>query len=222
MCFSAYAMQQAKPESMFRSMDPNGQAFMNTFSDGMCKNCTILAAKSAFTFEDGSDAGPDQGIYIHHVVSRDISKKPTLPLSKCGRGQSENSPLRNLGSEFVVHGEDGAAATILFTSKDGTYMAGFRVGPNDNFMHQIDLVNYKPETRNVYMSYEIEYVDGHVGMESSAGLLSVTGCQDPQASNDTPRKTINLSKTGAALTESPEFTMLADGKIIAGCESIPG
>jgi hypothetical protein len=206
---------------MFRSMDPNGQAFMNTFSDSICKNCTILAARSAFAFEDGSDAGPAQGLYIHHVVSRDISKKPTLPLSKCGRGQTGNSPLGNLGSEFVVHGEDGAAGTILFTSKDGKYRSGFFVGPSDNFMHQIDLVNYKPETRDIYVAYDIEYIDGHVGADASAGLLSVTGCQNFQGTSNTPRKTINLSKTGTAVTESPEFTMLFDGHIVAGSKSIP-
>jgi hypothetical protein len=150
------------------------------------------------------------------TVSRDISKKPTLPLSKCGRGQTSNSPLGNLGSEFVVHGEDGAAGTILFTSKDGRYNSGFFVGQNDNFMHQIDLVNYKPETRNVYVTYDVEYLDGHVGADASAGLLSVTGCQNMQGKSKEPRKTINLSKTGVAVTKSPEFTMLSDGQIIAG------
>lgn len=87
-------------------------------------------------------------------------------------------------------------------------------------MHQIDLVNYKPETRNVYVTYDFEYLDGHVGADASAGLLSVTGCQSTQGKSEEPRKTINLSKAGAAVTESPEFAMRSDGQIIAGGECV--
>lgn len=170
----------------------------------------MLAAKTGFWAKDGSELGPAQGVYIHHVLSRDISKPSKLPLLKCKPGESQSTPLEELGSEFIAHGEDGADGTTLYTSQNGTYNSGFFVDKNDKFLHWVDLVNYRSEAREVYVSYEIEYLDGKIGSDASAALISVTGCTGSS-------KNLRLNTTGVAITKSPVFTMLADGEIVAGC-----
>jgi hypothetical protein len=176
---------------------------------------------SSLVFEDGSEAGPSQGIYVHHILSRDISKSPNLPVQKCGNDQTSNNPIRKisgfLGSEFTVQGDDaGKAATVLFTSSDGKYNSGFFVGPQDTFLIQTDLVNYNPDSKKVYVAMEIEYVDGNVGSDAVATLMSVTGCHPPTPGNG---PAINLSKTGPAITNSTQWPVIANGKVIAGCKS---
>lgn len=204
-------IQQPQPAPLFRSFDPAGQAFVHIISPGLCTNCTVLSARTGFWAKDGSELGPAQGLYIHHVVTRDISKPSKLPVQKCKAGKSPSNSLQQLGSEFVAHGEDGASGTTLYTSQDGTYNSGFYIGNNDNFLNWVDLVNYRSEAREVYVSYEIEYLDGKVGVDASASLMSVTGC-------NMAAKNIELNATGVAITKSPPFPMLEDGEIVAGCE----
>jgi hypothetical protein len=171
----------------------------------------VLSVRTGFWAKDGSELGPAQGVYIHHVVSRDISKASALPVSKCKPGTAPQPPLVGLGSSFIAHGEDGASGTTLYTSQDGTYGSGFYVGENDKFLHWVDLVNYRSEARAVYVSYDIEYLDGKVGVDASASLMSVTGCAGSH-------KGLNLNKTGVSITKSPPYTMTVDGEIVAGCE----
>ena len=61
--------KQTKPKTLVNSLDPTGQAFMDIITDGLCTNCTILTGGTRTVFEDGSDAGPPQGVYIHRVIS---------------------------------------------------------------------------------------------------------------------------------------------------------
>jgi hypothetical protein len=133
---------------------------------------------------------------------------------KCKPGESQPPPLSELGTEFIAHGEDGATGTTLYTSQDGKYNSGYFVGKNDKFLHWVDLVNYRSEAREVYVSYEIEYLEGKTGDDASAALMSVTGCVGTS-------KSLNLNATGIAITKSPPFSMLVDGKIVAGCKSLP-
>jgi hypothetical protein len=135
----------------------------------------VLRGKTAFVFEDGSEAGPTQGIYVHHVVNKDISKPPNLPISKCAPDQqARNNPLRNIGSEFLAQGDDGLGTSIYFTSNDGSYNSGFFIGANDKIMNQIDLVNYNDGSKNIYITFDVEYVDGHAGSDAAATLMVST------------------------------------------------
>jgi len=130
-----------------------------------------------------------------------------------------------MGSEFLAQGDDSASGgQIFFTSEDGKYNSGFFVGATDKIMNQVDLVNYNADTKNVYVNYEIEYVDGHVGSDASAVLMSVVGCQDTSgvknehAEHGMSMPGIKLNKTGIAITESPHFPISKDGKIVAASE----
>jgi hypothetical protein len=202
---------------MTNSLDPKGQASIDLLTSGLCSNCTILAGHTSLAFADGSEAGPAQGVYIHHVISFDLNKPANLPVSKCGVGQTASRP--SLGSEFLAQGDDsGAGGNILFTSIDGKFNSGFVVR-NDKFVNQVDLVNYNTGSKEVFVNYEIEYVDGHVGVDAAATLMSVTGCKNSggRAHGDSaapPVSAINLDKNGVAVTESPNFNILKDGKIV--------
>jgi hypothetical protein len=166
---------------------------------------------------------PSTGVYIHHIISFDLSKPANLPITKCGVGQA---PQRiSLGAEFLAQGEDSSGqAGILFTSADGTYDSGFHLGADDKIMNQVDLVNYNKDTRKVFVNYEIEYVEGKVGADAAATLMSVTGCKNMggehsgHAPASPPQSGIKLNQTGIAITESPQFNILDDGKIVSASQ----
>src|ERR1700760_1027803 len=151
----------------------------------------------------------------------DLSKPPNLPLSKCGDGGgSGRSALGALGSEFLAQGGEGGGTAdsstagsiggygIPFGSSNSTYKSGFMLGKADKILQQVDLVNYNTETKNVFINYEIEYLDGHVGSDSAAVLMSVTGCEAKKGS-------IHLDKSGIAETQSPNFRATKNGMILA-------
>lgn len=62
------------------SMDPDGQAGFGMLSQGMCTKCTVLSGRFVPRYEDGTPAGPDNGLYIHHVLSYDVSKSVINPI----------------------------------------------------------------------------------------------------------------------------------------------
>jgi hypothetical protein len=163
---------------------------------------------------------PTTGVYVHHVISYDLSKPANLPITKCGAGQP--AQRISLGAEFLAQGEDSSAqAGILFTSADGKYESGFYLGADDKIMNQVDLVNYNKDARKVFVNYEIEYVEGKVGVDAAATLMSVTGCRNmgeqhsEHGGGPPPQSAIKLNQTGIAVTESPKFAILDNGKIVS-------
>lgn len=67
------------------------------------------------------------------------------------------------GAGFIGQGEDNGDQAIMFTSADGKYNSGFHVRTADRFMLWADLVNYNNATKDIYITFDIEYVDGIVG-----------------------------------------------------------
>jgi hypothetical protein len=180
-------------------------------------------------FEDGKEAGPAQGIYVHHIVNRDLSKPATLPVSKCAPGQKP-STLGGLGSEFLAQGDDSLASAVKFTSSDGSANTGYYIGKQDYFMNQVDLVNYNEASQKIYITFDIEYVPGKSGMrDAAATLMSVTGCQNmdlkPSDGGEMAAHAhgkeggIKLDPNGIAITESPKFPITADASIVASSTS---
>jgi hypothetical protein len=184
----------------------------------------VLSGKTKVAYEDGSEAGPINGIYIHHAISRDLSKAPNLPVSKCGEGQmSPTKGLGKLGSEFLAQGDDSfGGGSIRFMSKEGKIQSGYFIGPSMTLLNQMDLVNYKPESTKVYIGYEIEYLDGHVGSDAAATLMSVTGCGGlPGVGTVSKENQIKLDPNGVAVTQSPKFSVSKDAKIVAARKLYP-
>jgi hypothetical protein len=130
-------------------------------------------------YEDGTIADPSNGIYIHHILSTDITKKGVLPVSLCDSKDPKSVPeipMINQGAGFIGGSED-TGEPLMFTSQDGKYQSGFLVGPNDRFALVTDLVNYKNVSKTVFVTMDIEYVDGHIGQDAVPNLISVTGCK---------------------------------------------
>lgn len=205
-------------------MDPNGQANVDIIDAGLCKNCTVLTALTGLVAADGSPIGPAQGVYSHHIISRDLSKAANLPLEKCAPGQKSPSNGR-MGSEFLAQGDDGLMGAVYFTSADGTFNSGYHLKDNAVVMNQVDLVNYNKETKEVYVTYEIEYVDGLVGADASSSLVSVTGCKLLDGGSHAeggakPKTGIALDKSGPAETLSPKYPFTQDGKIVAAGKTL--
>lgn len=183
---------------------------MDVISEGLCSDCTVLAGKTSVRFEDGKEAGPASGIYVHHLVNYDISKPANLPVSKCASGKAnDSSPF---GSEFLAQGDDSLGSTVKFTSSDGSANTGYYIGTSDHIMSQVDLVNYSETSQKIYITYDIEYVPGKEGMrDSAATLMSVTGCPKER----TAAGAIKLDPNGIAFTESPKFPITADATIVS-------
>jgi hypothetical protein len=193
------------------SLDPNGQSFVSIVdANSFCSNCTVLSGQTGLEFEDGTPADPAHGVYIHHILSADISREGRLTVLPCdfekfNYAENPISPVTP-GAGFVGQGEDNGDSAIMFTSRDGKFDSGFQIGAKDKFIVQSDLVNYNNKSVDVYLTFDLEYVDGQVGMEAAPNLLSVTGCKLAEP---------KVSKEGPAETKSQSFPVLVDGTLIS-------
>lgn len=146
-------------------MDPNGQAYAHLLRDGMCTNCTLLSAEIKLADADGRILSAAHGVYIHHILSVDISKPWSMPVSPCEVEDNNMAAPMNLpGAPIFGSGDDSKDTAIYYTSLDGTYNSGYHIRDKYTVLAQSDLVNYNHETREVYISLDFEYVDGIVGM----------------------------------------------------------
>jgi len=133
------------------------------------------------TYEDGTEATPDNGVYIHHLLSFSPIRPTTNAIGPC----DVNDPSKDIGinkylenlpfSPFTGRGEDGAAVDMVFTSSDGKFDSGYHLGKNDYIMMQSDLVNYSNDTKKVFVTYEYEYVEGLQGASAITSMISATG-----------------------------------------------
>ena len=211
-------MQEPKPKSMMNSMDPAGQGFAELITEGICSNCTVLTGRVRVQFEDGSDATPKQGVYIHHVATYHINKPVNLPVTKCGEGQRPQA--LPLGSEFMNQGDDAmGSGWVLFTSADGKDNSGFFIKDKTSVFANLDLVNLEKKSKQIYLSFELEYVEGLVGSDSGSILMSVTGC-DKALGTGLDLGHINLDPSGVAVTNSPKWTISKNSRIVATRECL--
>jgi hypothetical protein len=142
---------------------------------GFCSDCTVLAAKADLHFLNGTRVTISHGIYDHHVVVLDTSKM-LLPWYLCD-GQSGYGRVFNSG--FMITGV--AEIKNLFTTPDGKFKSGYYIPQNAAFMMNAELINYRKENQEVYVTTDIEYLDGKQPdyLDASMSLLSVTGCAPP-------------------------------------------
>jgi len=210
------------------SNDPNGQSFIHVFKEGLCTNCTILGGRVGVTYEDGTEVSPATGVYIHHLLTYDISKKAKNPIAICDVQDHKNPGLLNwlMGTDqpmstFIGRGEDNGILDNLYTSPNGDFNAGFHVsGSGHQFLAQTDLVNYNADTKKVFVTIEFEYINGIQGADSVSGLLSVTG-KSPittiiaaQVCLGCRLEAPKVNMTGRAETKSLRFPVLLDSHIL--------
>jgi hypothetical protein len=93
---------------------------------------------------------------------------------------------------------------LRYTSTDGTRNTGFHLNKGDTFLANAQLVNYNKEAKQVYITYDLEWVSGTIGKDVKGTLISVTQCGSP----------IRLSASGPTNTTSGKFYIMENGKIL--------
>lgn len=182
-------------------MDPNGVQINRALS-GFCSDCTVLYGKAAIFYENGTKAGVLQGVYEHHVVMVDMTKR-TMPFYLCEGQQGFLGTFPAAG--FIVSGNDEAAN--YFTTPDGTFNSGYAIGTSSRMVMQAELVNYLSITQKVYITAEYEHIPGKVAdSDSTISLFSVTGCKFPDYHVPKDKPQYNMS--------SVKVPMPMDGYII--------
>jgi hypothetical protein len=61
------------------------------------------------------------------------------------------------GTGFVGVGEDSGDSPVMYTQRDGKLNAGYFVDRDNTFTAQVELVNYNKETKNVSITYDLEW-----------------------------------------------------------------
>jgi hypothetical protein len=170
-------------------MDPNGQAGVVTISEGICKKCSIKSARIFLTYENGTDATPATGVYIHHFVSYDAVKSDKDPLIGCHGG------FYGMGAPFIDRGEDSGHTDTIYTSRSGMkdIESGYHMDSGSLVM-QYDMVNYAEVKKNIYLNLEYEYKNDQKDMDVSNSLKSVTcnGAIPPRVSTSGPAVTTSI------------------------------
>ena len=154
------------------------------------------------------------GIYIHHILTSDSTKRQKPWLSNCN---SPTTPAVNIagllgGTAFIGTGEDSNGLTV-YTSEDGTRNTGYHVGAQDTFSGVAQLVNYNKEAKQVYVYYDLEWVPGIVGEDVKTATFTAT-CGGSRM--------IKLSQGGPTNTTSGKFHFMEDGKILGGMGHLHG
>jgi len=162
---------QAKGKGGGMSMDPNGQNGMLRIGAGMCSKCTLLSAHYRLVFPNGEEAGPKDGVYIHHMISFLSPKTSQNPIGGGGLGSGGIGG----GAYFIDLGEDSGQTDTVFTSQDGKFESGYHITGAPSVTVSYDIVNYKDTARQLHLELEYEYVTGIVGMDAGHTLKSVTG-----------------------------------------------
>lgn len=189
-----------------------GQKIAFTINKGFCNvagPCTVYSGKLGVMFEDGSPATPEKDIYIHHVLTTDVSKKTDPFLSSCNaptRPGYSVSSLRPGSTGFVGVGEDSGEHPVLYTTEDGKLDAGYHIKQGETFEANVVLVNYNKVPKRVLITYDLEWSPGLVGSNTKGMLIAVNQCAGTR---------IKTSATGPTTTKSGNFTFLEGGKLFA-------
>jgi hypothetical protein len=150
-------------------LDSSGQGGMIRVGAGMCSKCTILSGHYRLVYPNGTEATPEDGVYIHHMLSFLSPKVAASPIGgNIGAGIGS-------GAYFIGRGEDSGQTDTVFTSMDGTFDSGYHVNSQPSVMVSYDLVNYENVSKQLHLELEYEWVDGIVGQDAGHSLKSVTG-----------------------------------------------
>jgi len=195
--------------------DSGQQNFMFTFpQNGLCHNCTVLkgrvmlldANNKPVTVRNGS------GVYIHHILTFDTTKRGGSFLSGC------SSVTGMLGSKFLGSGEDNNNVDVWYTNKRGDHLGGFQIGASDRFSINADLVSLNSAASRIYIGFDLEYLKGRVGSDSTETLLTVESCGGGRINANSRVPT--ATKSGRYVFKENGSIVLAKGHLHAGGDSL--
>jgi hypothetical protein len=152
--------------------DSGQQNFMFSIpQNGLCRNCTVLKGRVMLLDANNKPIAVknNSGVYIHHILTFDTTKRGGSFLSGC------SSVTGMMGSKFIGSGEDNNNVDVWYTNKRGDHQGGFQIGGSDRFTMNADLVSLNSAASRVYLGFDIEYLKGRVGSDSTCVSPS---CQD--------------------------------------------
>jgi hypothetical protein len=177
-----------------------------TFCGG---ECTVISGKAGLEFEDGTAADVSKGVYIHHILATNNGKTISPFVTRCdtqGDVGTVSRPARSQAG-FVGVSDDNGNEPLIYGTKDGSIEGGYWVSKDDSFGVWADLVNLDKNPKKVYVTYDLEYLPGHVGADAQGSLISVTGCA---------ARKIQAPSSGPANTTSGKFRFFNNGYLVNG------
>jgi hypothetical protein len=159
----------------------------------------LLKADYTLTDKDGTRLTLDDGVYIHHIIIMDAapsSGTTTLlaatpdcgkPSWKNGGGLGSLGPLvlpflggakgglptssstRAIGGVLISKGHENDPT--MYAAPGASFKSGFWLGKNDAITANVEAINYKNESREVYLSIDTEYLQ--MGEKRPSDYLAV-------------------------------------------------
>jgi hypothetical protein len=114
------------------------------------------------------------------------------------------------GGYFGGSSADGAPS--LFSTPDGMFNSGYRLTERSRVIMTAELINYGPETKNIFMVTEADFVTGDTAgmMDTSVGIMTVNQCDsfpNPFLRAPAGKKAFNVKGKG--------ITIIQDGYLIS-------
>jgi hypothetical protein len=152
--------------------------------DAVCNDCLVLYGKVTLENEDGSLASLSQGTYFHHAAMVNLNEDRKM--YTCS-GKNESKAFALGPAQFIIGVSDDGEN--WFTDKPtGTYKSGYYITPKDEFILMVQVMNYSPVKKVVYMNYEVEYMPGKpAGWANTLNpILNVAPCGLPKVDFKVP------------------------------------
>jgi hypothetical protein len=138
-----------------------------------CPNCLITWMQADLSYEDGTSADADTGLWLHHVVLYDSSRNDTVCI---GEEEDEDEGEAGMPERFFASGNERTAVDLcgngyvssLFhklrmrkrgTNKENrTIKAGYHITPTSFLGLELELMNLSPLPRPVFVTITYEYI----------------------------------------------------------------
>jgi hypothetical protein len=169
--FKLKAANSKQKEGNGNSFDPEGSAWSVVAPD-FPTDITVLSARMSIFHPDGKEISPAAGVYTHHAFFFDASKGQYANI-KCPSG-------REIGAvNSIVGGANDAGGAAQLPDPKTRPATGNYIGKGNKVLVSGDLVNYQNVTKEVYMSADIQYVEGKaLGLwETFMHLIAVGTCE---------------------------------------------
>jgi hypothetical protein len=150
-------------------LDPQGTSYY-TQAANFPQDISLLHTAVYSAKEDGTPSTPADGLYDHHIVLADATKKPQPVVGCPGARPGASMPL----SIFSAAGQEGGES--LYEAPDNNYKTGFYIGKGDTVFLTAELVNYTNQTKNTFAILDMEYVAGDIDYDTTSEAISVTQC----------------------------------------------
>jgi hypothetical protein len=136
-------------------MDKGGTSWQYQVDEDFPGDITILRAKSEVQTTQFKRASTAEGIYNHHNVFLDITKRPIEAFGCQNRAPTPGLPVSVMAAGATEVGQ------LDYMPLRGEIKAGYYLSKNRMIINAIDVVNYKNYEQEVYTATELEYVPGH-------------------------------------------------------------